>query len=116
MATALQLLVERVMEQNDWTLERVALRGGLSISTVSAIKNGTRGVRSSDKTLKKLARGLELQEKVVLEAAGRRAPADPESAEEGMILSAIRGIRAEDRPKAVAAVMGVLRAFEKGAG
>lgn len=71
--TLLTALVQRRFTETGWTLTTVAARAGLSVATVSAIKNGTRGKRPRPATLTRLARGLELPEDTLLRLV-RRSP------------------------------------------
>jgi len=59
------------MEEEGWTLREVAERSGLSSQAVSTYRTGERLVtRPRKDTLRKLARGLQLDERIVFEAAG----------------------------------------------
>jgi transcriptional regulator with XRE-family HTH domain len=58
--------VRRRLAETGWTLTIVADRAGLSVATISAIKNGTRGKRPRRTTVVRLAHGLELSEEDLL--------------------------------------------------
>jgi transcriptional regulator with XRE-family HTH domain len=62
--------VQERFTETGWTLTTVATRAGLSVATVSAIKNGTRGKRPRPTTLRRLACGLDLPEDTLLRLVG----------------------------------------------
>lgn len=73
----LAALIQRVMDENDWTISTIARRSGLAVSTVHAWKSGARatGSRGPDpENLRKLAKGMGVPVAAVFEAAGRRVP------------------------------------------
>src|SRR5581483_3921153 len=73
----LPALIQRILDERDWTLGQLARRSGLSKSTLSAWKTGTRaqGSRGPDPaSLRKLAAGAGVSVREVFEAAGRRVP------------------------------------------
>lgn len=69
----LSTFVQKRLAETGWTLMTVATRAGLSVATVSAIKNGTRGKRPRPGTLVRLARGLDLPEDTLLRFTRRRS-------------------------------------------
>lgn len=73
---SLSTVVQRRLAETGWTLTAVATRAGLSVATVSAIANGTRGKRPRPTTLARLAEGLGLPEDDLLRLVRRRLDAD----------------------------------------
>lgn len=87
-------LINQVRAEDNVTLEAIANRGGLSLSTVGAWAVGTRGSRRPPRTemLVKLAKGLRRPETVVFEAAGRVHPSRLSSEEaEGLFIARLYG-------------------------
>jgi len=69
--TGLTRLVRAVMAEHDMTLDAVARRGGLPLSTVGAYHSGAiSGDRPREETLRKLAKGLGIPASDLLDAAG----------------------------------------------
>jgi transcriptional regulator with XRE-family HTH domain len=70
-------LIQRVMDENDWTISTIARRSGLAVSTVHAWKQGDRARGNRGPTpdkLRQLAEGMGRPVAEVFEAAGRRVP------------------------------------------
>jgi transcriptional regulator with XRE-family HTH domain len=70
-------LIQRVMDENDWTISTIARRSGLAVSTVHAWKSGDRATGSrgpAPKNLRKLAEGMNVTPAEVFRAAGRHVP------------------------------------------
>jgi len=70
-------LIQRVMDERDWTISTIARRSGLAVATVHAWTSGARATGSrgpSPANLRKLAEGIGLTAAGVFEAAGRRVP------------------------------------------
>ena len=57
-ANSLGDLIRRHMADHGWTLQTVAERSGLSVPTIWALREGTRGKRPRRETLSRLADGL----------------------------------------------------------
>jgi len=66
MTTLAEVISVRLAETG-WTLAQVSERSGLSVSTVCALRIGTRGKRPRTDTVEKLARGLDLPPDQLLE-------------------------------------------------
>ncbi|MGW2010963.1 helix-turn-helix domain-containing protein [Streptomyces nigrescens] len=97
---ALAKLIERVMDERDWSLSTLARRAGISTSTLHSWKSGDRGTGSrgpSPKLLRKFAEGAGLTVAEVFEAAGRYVPAELAPDEERRFLHLLRTLSAEDR-------------------
>lgn len=105
MASAITMLVADHMLAESLTAAEVARRGGLPMTTVAAIRDGSRGARTRPDTARKLARGLGLSEEVLLEAAGHvvQTPVPDEGLERQM-LNSWRLMTGEDRELALAIV------------
>lgn len=96
----LAALIERVMDERDWTLSTLARRAGISTSTLHSWKSGDRATGSrgpSPALLRKFAEGAGLTVAEVFEAAGRTIPAPMDSESEGRFLHLWRSLEAEDR-------------------
>lgn len=82
-------LIRRRMEANGWTLQLIAERSGLSLATVWALRDGSRGKRPRSATLLKLAKGLQIAPEQLFEMTEARGE-DPASAREGELLAQFR--------------------------
>lgn len=72
--SALGTVVATTMASNGWTLREVAERAGLSVGTVWAIREGSRGRRPNSFTLIKLAQGLGVPPEELFAALDHGAP------------------------------------------
>lgn len=96
----LAALIERVMDEKDWTLSTLARRSGISTSTLHSWKSGDRATGSrgpSPALLRKFAEGAGLTVAEVFEAAGRTIPAPMDDESERRFLHLFRSLDAEDR-------------------
>lgn len=82
-APTLADLINQVRHEDGVTLETIARRAGIPLSTIGAWSVGTRGARRAPSTdlLDKLAKGLQRPAPVVYEAAGRIHPSRLDSDE-----------------------------------
>jgi transcriptional regulator with XRE-family HTH domain len=93
-------LIQRVMDENDWTITTIARRSGLATSTVHAWKAGDRATGSrgpSPKNLRKLAEGMNVTVAEVFEAAGRRVPGEMTPDDKARFLHVIEALSESDR-------------------
>lgn len=65
--TKLGEVITARLAETGWTLAQLSERSGLSVSTLCALRMGTRGKRPRTDTLEKLARGLDLPRERLLE-------------------------------------------------
>lgn len=96
----LAALIERVMDEKDWTLSTLARRSGISISTLHSWKSGERATGSrgpSPSLLRKFAAGAGLPVVEVFEAAGRHIPASMDEESERRFLHLLRSLDQADR-------------------
>ncbi|MFI6103223.1 helix-turn-helix domain-containing protein [Streptomyces sp. NPDC051310] len=96
----LAALIERVMDEKDWTLSTLARRSGISTSTLHSWKSGERGTGSrgpSPALLRKFADGAGLPVATVFEAAGRHVPAAMDDESERRFLHMLRALDESDR-------------------
>lgn len=96
----LKNLIERVMDEKDWTLSTLARRSGLSTSTLHSWKAGDRGTGTrgpSPDKLRQLADGAGLPVAQVFEAAGRHVPAPMDDEDERRFLHLLRSLDGADR-------------------
>lgn len=103
----LAALIERVMQDRDWTLSTLARRSGISTSTLHSWKSGDRATGSrgpSPALLRKFADGAGLTVAEVFEAAGRHVPAAMDDESERRFLHMLRALGDDDR-KVVEAMM-----------
>lgn len=103
----LAALIERVMDEKDWTLSTLARRSGISTSTLHSWKSGDRATGSRGPTptlLRKFAEGAGLTVAEVFEAAGRHVPAPMDDESERRFLHMWRSLDGADR-KVIEATM-----------
>lgn len=103
----LAALIERVMDEKDWTLSTLARRSGISTSTLHSWKSGDRATGSRGPTptlLRKFAEGAGLTVAEVFEAAGRHVPAPMDEESERRFLHMWRSLDGADR-KVIEATM-----------
>lgn len=108
MTVSLADLIQQVRREDDVTLETIARRSGIALSTIGAWALGTRGTRRppSPEMLVKLAKGLQRPEVVVFEAAGVVHPSRlaPEGEADGVYIARLYG-DLSDEDKALAREM-----------
>lgn len=98
--TDLAKLIDRVLDERQWTLSALAKRSGLPISTLHSWKQGDRATGSrgpSPDKLRQLAKGAGLTVAEVFEAAGRRVDEPAGDEEERRFLHLYRTLGDEDR-------------------
>jgi len=96
--TPLSLLVTAALEEQGLTLDAVARRSGIPMSTVAAYKLGNiTGERADPKRLTALATALGIPVEDVLEAAG----AASDAGDEATLVKLFRRLPPEDRAQAV---------------
>jgi transcriptional regulator with XRE-family HTH domain len=96
----LAALIERVMDEKDWTLSTLARRSGLKTSTLHSWKSGDRATGSrgpSPELLRQLAKGAGVPVAEVFEAAGRHVPAPMDDEDERRFLHMWRSLDSADR-------------------
>lgn len=100
MDNELAALIERVLNERQWSLTTLAKRSGLPLSTIHAWKSGDRATGSrgpSPDKLRKLAQGAGLTIAEVFEAAGRVVPAPMVTEEESRFVHLFRALGEQDR-------------------
>ena len=93
-------LIQRVMDERDWTITTIARRSGLATSTVHAWKAGDRATGSrgpSPKNLRKLAEGMNVTVAEVFEAAGRRVPGEMTADDKDRFMHVMEALSEGDR-------------------
>ena len=93
-------LIQRVMDENDWTISTIARRSNLPTSTVHAWKTGVRATGSrgpAPKNLRKLAKGMNVTVAEVFEAVGRRVPGEMSPDDKDRFMHVIEALSEGDR-------------------
>lgn len=100
MDNELGALIQRVLDERQWSLSTLAKRSGLPVSTLHSWKAGERATGSrgpSPEKLRMLAEGAALTVAEVFEAAGRQVPSPMVTEEEARFVHLYRTLGEEDR-------------------
>lgn len=93
-------LIQRRMDEKDWTISTIARRSGLAVSTVHAWKAGDRARGNRGPTpekLRQLAKGLDLTVAEVFRAAGRHVPDELSPEDQNRFLHVLAELSEDDR-------------------
>jgi len=95
----LAALIQRELDQRNWTLSDLSRYSGLSLGLISMWRSGKQGKSQGPRpeSLQKLARALNLPYYKVCAATGRFIPDPPSESEEAEIIHAYRELTPGDR-------------------